>query len=194
MSYLQAHMTRRHPDVNPAPAVKQNTEIEKELEKIKDRLRVTENELAMERNARLSFGLSQANNNRAINEETSSAQMKQLEDAKNAEIRKLKEELRKMKESFKKDMKGIEERVGKQSNVGWMKDDIDIQKDMVLNQKQEIEKLNMLVKDYERQVDELNSKWKQKEANIKKKHTKELNEVNKLILTNSFLFNFTWFF
>ena len=67
--------------------------------------------------------------------------------------------MKKTKENFKKELtelndknrncekliKDLQERLGGRSNVGWIKDDIDIQKDTVLNQKQEIEKLNLLV-------------------------------------------------
>ena len=148
-------MTRRHPDVNPT--IKQNNEIEKELEKIKERLRLTENELMTERNSRLGFSLSQAI--RPVSGDDSVQLLKQLEEAKNIEIKKQKEEMKRNRDSFKRELKELtdknsgfektikelEERLGKQSHVGWMKDDIDIQKDMVINQKQEIDKLNHLV-------------------------------------------------
>lgn len=145
--------------MNPFMGVKQqqSTDLEKEFEKIKERLRITENDLMFERNARLALNMQPITNN--MQQSNNSDLMKQLEEIKNTEIKRHKEEMKKTKENFKKELtelndknrncekliKDLQERLGGKSNVGWIKDDIDIQKDTVLNQKQEIEKLNLLV-------------------------------------------------
>ncbi len=145
--------------MNPFMGVKQqqSTDLEKEFEKIKERLRITENDLMFERNARLALNMQPITNN--MQQSNNSDLMKQLEEIKNTEIKRHKEEMKKTKENFKKELtelndknrncekliKDLQERLGGRSNVGWIKDDIDIQKDTVLNQKQEIEKLNLLV-------------------------------------------------
>ena len=135
----------------------QSTDLEKEFEKIKERLRITENDLMFERNARLALNMQPITNN--MQQSNNNDLMKQLEEIKNTEIKRHKEEMKKTKENFKKELtelndknrncekliKDLQERLGGKSNVGWIKDDIDIQKDTVLNQKQEIEKLNLLV-------------------------------------------------
>lgn len=135
----------------------QSTDLEKEFEKIKERLRITENDLMFERNARLALNMQPITNN--MQQSNNSDLMKQLEEIKNTEIKRHKEEMKKTKENFKKELtelndknrncekliKDLQEKLGGRSNVGWIKDDIDIQKDTVLNQKQEIEKLNLLV-------------------------------------------------
>jgi hypothetical protein len=145
--------------MNPFMGVKQqqSTDLEKEFEKIKERLRITENDLMFERNARLALNMQPITNN--MQQSNNNDLMKQLEEIKNTEIKRHKEEMKKTKENFKKELtelndknrncekliKDLQERLGGKSNVGWIKDDIDIQKDTVLNQKQEIEKLNLLV-------------------------------------------------
>jgi hypothetical protein len=145
--------------MNPFMGVKQqqSTDLEKEFEKIKERLRITENDLMFERNARLALNMQPITNN--MQQSNNSDLMKQLEEIKNTEIKRHKEEMKKTKENFKKELtelndknrncekliKDLQEKLGGRSNVGWIKDDIDIQKDTVLNQKQEIEKLNLLV-------------------------------------------------
>ena len=159
ISYLQAHITRRHSDMAPMSNYKQQSpEVEKELEKIKERLRNTENDLMFERNARLALNMTPLTSTNNTND--SNLMLKQLEDAKNAEIKRTKDELKKTKENFKKELsesnekyincenliKGLQERLGNKSNIGWIKDDIDIEKDTVLKQKQEIERLTTLVK------------------------------------------------
>jgi len=200
VTYLQAHITRRHPDMEQNGHVSNqisknlNTEIEKELDRIKDRLRVTENELAQEKSARLA-GMSNAILPAKTREKSASHDtaelIKQMDSIKNAELKRQKEEFKKVNEGFKtelkemnaknaefeREIKDLQEKLGKKSNVGWIKDDIDVQKDSALKQKLEIERLNLLLEDYESQVDELKTKWKAKEAVMKKKHEKELNEV-----------------
>ena len=146
-------MTRRHPEITNFTVQKQNNEIEKELERIRERLRITENDLMMERNSRLA-----ASSQHSISND-SMILLKQMEDQKNNEIKRQKDELKKVKENLKKEInelnekntnfektiKDLQERLGKQSHVGWIKDDIDLEKDTALKQKQEIERLTQLV-------------------------------------------------
>ncbi len=157
ISYLQAHITRRHSDVNPVgfKQQQQSNELERELEKIKERLRATENDLVYERNARLASNIAPVANASTQNDSI----LKQMEEMKNNETRRYKEELKKARESFKKELhemneknancekliKDLQERLGTKSHVGWIKDDIDVEKDTVLKQKQELERLNSLV-------------------------------------------------
>lgn len=150
ISYLQAHMTRRHSDVNAMQNYKLTSEIEKELERIKDRLRTTENELQLERTARLGMHVVQ---------QTPVVDSKQVEQDKNNEIKRLKDEFKRNKMTLnneiheltekngklEKSVKDLEERLGKQSHVGWIKDDIDLEKDNVLKLKKENEILNETV-------------------------------------------------
>jgi len=172
-----------------------NGDIEKELDRIKERLRVTETELAQEKSARLA-GMSNAilpaktTTDKSASHDTAEL-IKQMDSIKNAELRKQREEFKKINENFERELKemngrnaefereirDLQEKLGKKSNVGWMKDDIDVQKDSALKQRQEIERLNLLLEDYEKQVDEMKTKWKAKEAGMKKKHEKELGEV-----------------
>lgn len=151
ISYLQAHMGRRHADMSQPQ--KATTEIEKELERIKERLRMTENDLMMERNSRLNI------TNVHAQSQDSSALLKQMEELKNSEIKRQKEDLKKTKESFRKEIqelnkknasfeqtiKELREKLGQKSNVGWIKDDIDLEKDSAIKLKQDLEKLNQTV-------------------------------------------------
>ena len=79
--------------------------------------------------------------------------------------------------AFEKEIRDLQDKMGKKSNVGWMRDDIDVEKDAAIKQRQEIEKLNLLLEDYEKQVEDLKSKWKSRESSMKKKHLKELTDV-----------------
>jgi hypothetical protein len=151
-------MTRRHPEVSQYSGQKQTNEIEKELERIKERLRLTENDLIMERNSRLASASSTSQQHQSISNE-SMLLIKQMEEQKNSEIRRQKDELKRVKENFRKEIhdlneknntfektvKDLQERLGKQSHVGWIKDDIDVEKDTALKQKQEIDRLTQLV-------------------------------------------------
>jgi hypothetical protein len=146
-------MARRHPEITNFTVQKQNNEIEKELERIRERLRLTENDLMMERNSRLAASSQHSVSNDSM------ILLKQMEDQKNSEIKRQKDEVKKVKDNLKKEIKelneknstfektikDLQERLGKQSHVGWMKDDIDLEKDTALKQKQEIERLNQLV-------------------------------------------------
>jgi DNA repair exonuclease SbcCD ATPase subunit len=148
-------MERRHADVNVASQQIQTVELEKELERIKERLRITESDLMIERNARLGGGSSVANHYHSTSPPTHA---NSSDSGKNREIRRLREELERNREAikqidelnaknhkFESTIKDLQERLGKQSNVGWMKDDIDLEKDTVLNQLKEIEKLKETV-------------------------------------------------
>ena len=178
-------MTRRHPEISQFGAQRVNPEIEKELERIKERLRATENELALEKNLRM--GVNSNNQNESL-------LLKQVEEFKNNEIKRQKEEMRKTKESMRKQInelneknmslenkiKEMQERVGSKSNVGWIKDDIDIQKDTALKQKEEIDKLNQMIANYQTQIEEMKKKFKSKEEAYKQKIV-EVNILRKLI-------------
>ena len=160
VSYLQAHMTRRHADVSTATSQKQTLELERELERIKERLKITESDLQIERNARLGFVGSHSSHisqNVALGGGNSS-DLRQMEEAKNAEIRRLRDELERNRDAnrqinelekqnykFETMIKDLQERLGNRSNAGWIKDDIDLEKDTVLNQLKEIEKLKETV-------------------------------------------------
>ena len=144
-------MTRRHADISQPQ--KATTEIEKELERIKERLRMTENDLMMERNSRINLSNVQSQN------PESSAFIKQMEEFKNNEIKRQKEDLKKTKESFRKEIyelnqknaqfeqtiKDLKEKLAQKTNVGWMKDDIDLEKDTAIKLKQDLDKLNATV-------------------------------------------------
>jgi len=150
-------MARRHSEMQAMGMQKVPSEIEKELERIKERLRITESDLIFERNSRLSSNSNNAllNNN---NSETSLL-LKQMEEMKNTELKRQKDELKQYKENSKKtiqdlnektfkleqQVKELQEKLGKTSHVGWMKDDIELEKDTVLNQLKEIEKLKETV-------------------------------------------------
>jgi hypothetical protein len=151
-------MERRHADVNVASTHRQTVELEKELERIKERLRITESDLMIERNARLSGVNVVANNYHSSSPPTHANSPDPGNEAKNREIRRLRDELERSRETLKKidelteknykfemTIKDLQERLGKQSNVGWIKDDIDLEKDTVLNQLKEIEKLKDMV-------------------------------------------------
>ena len=151
-------MNRRHDDMQAPGNQKLTSEIEKELERIKERLRITESDLMFERNSRLNSNSTQQIAP-ANNIETTNALLKQMEEMKNAELKRQKDELRSNRENSKKivhelnekiqkfetTIKDLQERLGKQSHVGWMKDDIELEKDTVLKQIQEIEKLQHTV-------------------------------------------------
>lgn len=152
-------MTRRHPEFTSMPTNPKLTEMEKELERIKDRLRNTENELAAERNNR-SGGVqtTHTTNLTAASSDLAALLSKQIEE-KNAEIRRIGEELKKNKNTFgkevhelneknaklEKNVREMEEKLGKQSHVGWMKDDIDMEKDTVIKMSKENEELKKTV-------------------------------------------------
>ena len=97
-------MTRRHPEITNFTVQKQNNEIEKELERIRERLRITENDLMMERNSRLA-----ASSQHSISND-SMILLKQMEDQKNNEIKRQKDELKKVKENLKKEINELNEK------------------------------------------------------------------------------------
>ena len=114
---------------------------------------MTENDLMMERNSRLNI------TNVHAQSQDSSTLLKQMEELKNSEIKRQKEDLKKTKESFRKEIqelnkknasfeqtiKELREKLGQKSNVGWIKDDIDLEKDSAIKLKQDLEKLNQTV-------------------------------------------------
>jgi hypothetical protein len=141
----------------------QTAELEKELERIKERLRLAENDLMFERNARLN-GLNlnlqpqfyqnqsqQPKQRRSPSPESSSSTLKRQKE----ELDYLREQLRKSDDikqkyyALEEKCKYLEERLEskqqQKSNIGWIKDDIDLEKDTVLNQLKEIEKLKETV-------------------------------------------------
>ena len=160
ISYLQGHMARRHSEMQAIGMQRVPSEIEKELERIKERLRITESDLIFERNSRLT-----TNNNQqqsalnSNNNSEASLLLKQMEEMKNNELKRQKDELKQYKENSKKTIqdlqdktfkleqtvKELQEKLGKTSHVGWIKDDIELEKDTVLNQLKEIEKLKETV-------------------------------------------------
>ena len=155
VNYLQAHMTRRHPDVDHSAISKQALEFERELERIKERLRITESELMMERNLRLGGVQKSGSNIDDVN-----LLLKKIEDLKNNEMRQQKEEndktCRSLKKkisdledknlNFEREIKNLQEKLGKKSSIGWMKDDVDLEKDTVLKMKKEEERLKEMVR------------------------------------------------
>lgn len=155
VNYLQAHMARRHPDVDHSAISKQTLEFEKELERIKERLRITESELMMERNLRLGGVQKSGSSIDDVN-----LLLKKIEDLKNNEMRQQKEEYDKTCRSLKKkisdledknlkfesEIKHLQEKLGKKSSIGWMKDDVDLEKDTVLKMKKEEERLKEMVR------------------------------------------------
>ena len=154
-------MARRHSEMQAIGMQRVPSEIEKELERIKERLRITESDLIFERNSRLT-----TNNNQqqsafnSNNNSEASLLLKQMEEMKNNELKRQKDELKQYKENSKKTIqdlqdktfkleqtvKELQEKLGKTSHVGWIKDDIELEKDTVLNQLKEIEKLKETVK------------------------------------------------
>lgn len=163
VSYLQAHINRRHAsESNQGSNIKQATEFEKDLERIKERLRITESELVLERSARLGLMSSNTNtnnNNKDKSNDDSTVLLKKMEELKNIEIKRQKEEFKKTREMLKKEInelndknvkfeasiKDLQDKLGKESHVGWIKDDVDLEKDQVIKLKKEIESLNEIV-------------------------------------------------
>ena len=178
VSYLQAHIARRHSDISnqqsattatallaqqKASSSAATSEIEKELERVKERLRLTENELLAERSARIAAISSNnqttttttTNNNNNHATSGGADEMKQSA----VELTRQKDELKRAKEVFKQEIyelnkknqtfertiRDLEDKLGKQSHVGWLKDDIDIEKDTVLKQRQDIQRLTEIV-------------------------------------------------
>lgn len=197
MSYLQAHMNRRHSDITTVVNQKQTVELEKELDRLKERLKITESDLMIERNARLGFAAATTSstgfpvNISTHNSVAASANLayRQLEETKNREIIQLRAELDRTRDAGRQIadlseknqkletmIKELQERLGKPSNVGWIKDDIDLEKDTVLNQLKEIEKYKETIKSYQKQIkhyEESKTNWKSKESALKK----EIKEV-----------------
>lgn len=148
-------MARRHPELNATPANPKITEMEKELAVIKERLRTTENELLTERNARLG---SAHTTTQPTSVELTLLLQKQIEEKSN-EVKKIKEEMKRSKMTLnneihelsekngklEKSIKELQERLGKESHVGWIKDDIDLEKDTVIKLKNENDILNQTV-------------------------------------------------
>jgi hypothetical protein len=125
-------MSRRHGQMSQSPSqqqqqIKMSPEIEMELEKIKDKLRETENQLIQERNSRL--------NNNSVD----TSLMRKFEEWKDAQKRSHMDDMRGMEEKFLKEIEDLriknsyseralnefEKKLGKQSNVGKMEDEID---------------------------------------------------------------------
>jgi hypothetical protein len=152
MSYLQAHMSRRHgnsliPFGQQQQPQKDTTDIDKELEKIKEKLHQTEIELHQERNARL-------------NNAKEDMLHKKMEDWKHEQMRKHANEMDTTREKFLKEIEELQaknstaERAlydmqlrlsAKTSNVGWMKDDTEVDKNEFLRQKNELDMLKAKV-------------------------------------------------
>ncbi|CAF0924834.1 unnamed protein product [Brachionus calyciflorus] len=191
VSYLQAHMTRRHADVDHSSMSKQAFEFEKELERIKERLRITESELIMERTSRLNLNNQKSNNSN--NNEDLNLVIKKIEELKNNELEKQKEEFDKMRRNLRKEIselndtnskfemeiKHLQESLSKKSSIGWIKDDVDLEKDNVLNMKKEIHRLNEIIANNEREIKNLNeqkSKLKTKENELKRKFKIDIQE------------------
>lgn len=160
ISYLQAHITRRHPEFSgklPAAAATDPkiTDMEKELDRIKERLYKTEAELAAEKNMR-SQPLPQQPQHQPS--ELAALLSQQLEE-KNKEIKRIGEELKKSKAAMNNEMhelteknvkleksvRELEERLGKQSHVGWIKDDVEVEKDSVIKLTKENDELKKKV-------------------------------------------------
>lgn len=130
--------------------------MDKELAVIKERLRTTENELLNERNARLGSANSAATQPTGV--ELTLLLQKQIEEKSN-EVKKIKEEMKRSKmtlnneihelseknNKLEKSLKELQERLGKESHVGWIKDDIDLEKDTVIKLKNENDILNQTV-------------------------------------------------
>ena len=102
---MQGHVARRHSDIQSMSLQRMPSEIEKELERIKERLRITENDLMLERNSRLNSNSAQnvavAAASNANNSDTSKL-LKQMEEMKNKELKRQKEELKQNRENSKK--------------------------------------------------------------------------------------------
>jgi hypothetical protein len=156
-TYLAAHMDRRHADVRGSVGQRQTVELERELERIKERLRITEMDLTIERNARL--GGASSMYQQSTSPPTHAHSPDPSHQAKSREIRRLQDELERSRDAlkhidelnaknfnFELTIKDLQERLGKQSNVGWMKDDVDLEKDTVLNQIKEIQRLKESVR------------------------------------------------
>ena len=138
-SYLQAHISRRHGQIASQQS-KISPEIELEFEKIKDKLRETENQLAQEKNSRFN-----SNN-------TESGLMKKFEEWKEVQKKMHAEDVRMMEEKFLKEIEELriknmhsekalnefEKKLGKQSNVGTLEDEMD---ETLAKQQKEYKKL-----------------------------------------------------
>jgi hypothetical protein len=158
MSYLQAHMNRRHnssvltmvpfgqqqPQAEAHP--KEKTDIEKELDKIKEKLHQTEIELHQERNARLSNA-------------KDDMLLKKMEQWKNEQNIKHTNDINTIKDKFMKEIDELQmknsnaeralydmqSRQMKTTNVGWLKDENEIDKNEFMRQKNELDMLKAKV-------------------------------------------------
>lgn len=151
-------MSRRHPELSATPQNPKLTQMERELEQIKERLRTTESDLAAERSARVSGGHTVQPVPGQMSGELALILQKELNDKKN-ELQRLKDEFKKNKITLNKELhemneknvklekniKDLQERLGKQSHVGWIKDDVDLEKDNLIKLKKENEVLSETV-------------------------------------------------
>jgi molecular chaperone GrpE (heat shock protein) len=131
----------------------QISEYEKEIEKLKDKLQHTESELLVQKSSRTSQIT-------ATNQED--VLLSKMEEWKNEQNRRQKEEIGSINDKFLKEIKelnnkngylekiveDLQAKLGKPSNVNWIKDDVDLTKDMFLQQQAEFEKLRKEFIDY----------------------------------------------
>jgi chromosome segregation ATPase len=199
ISYLQGHINRRHSELASAllntnyintnsinslnnkfqQQQQQSTSsglIINELEIIKERLLKAEHELYDERSNNNLASKNKKERHSSIDEQRKLQE--ELTKTKDTFMRKI-HDLKAKNENLEKELEKLRERVGKESHVGWIKDDIDIEKDTVIKQQKEIERLQQLIIIYEKEIEALN--FKLKASNGKRKLSDELKKKDETI-------------
>jgi hypothetical protein len=176
LTYLQSHIARRHSQF-PFVTLPQSNQLNEDIDKLKEKLKQTEAELAQERQMRSSNG-------------KEDLFIKKMEDWKNEQTRKQMLEIADLKDNFLRELasksasyeKAIEELNKRQSNVGdFIRDDTDWIKENKTKQKKQIEELKAEIKvnneKFSAQINELNQKWNLKYKKLQQKSKLEKEEL-----------------
>lgn len=202
ISYLQAHMARRHGAGAQSFVGDKNNEIisqmSREIEELKERLKKSERELANEtRMSQLNQQLVDNSHNKSGDNEKLKAQ---IDNWKQEVNRQHNDELKRMKDSFSRTIhdlkeknntfesiiKGLQEKMGKQSHVGELKDDVELKKDSFIEQAKELDLLRLQNTEYKAQNEELRAMLKSKESDFKRRlHSREerIKNLNEALTT-----------
>ncbi|XP_071494681.1 uncharacterized protein [Diadema antillarum] len=218
VAYLQAHIHRKHPEFTPRPAQQEdsssvkkvneaNEKLERELEELRERLKFTESQLVEEKERaqeQMKMHLQQQQN-QMDTERQEDQHRKELEKWKQEQLNFQKVEMEKMQNMFMKELKemhdkysssqnalsNIESKLGKQSMLGKMMDEDELEEQRKLNKKQqrEMSKLkehlqgeistlqSQMMEDLKKQED----KWREKQKELKGSHREEVKELKALL-------------
>jgi len=182
LNYLQMHISRRHSQMPQH----QISEYEKEIDKLKEKLQHTESELLVQKSSRTSQ-ITTANQEDVF--------LSKMEDWKNEQNRRQKEEIGSISDKFLKEMKelnnknghlekiveDLQAKLGKPSNVNWIKDDVDLTKDMFLQQQSEFEKLRKEFIDYRERKGNEKDDIENRYSKALKKMERDLDKKNSMI-------------